>query len=333
MKWASHGDGAPRVVTKLRPAWHASLEAELESLNRWFRGRFVPEPAPTDEVVPAKKYHDLDYLRAAIIRGKFTTASPPLDPTGENIDVDIRIAVSRFTRQYSSSLHAVALTALANGVGIDCSADRVRVIVRANIPFLCVVDVPEGEPLRCAERPTSWPVEGKELATLGELRAFVWRKLYAENLAPLFERVLAVTKVSTDLCWTNAAEWVANVSDAADEYLDPERARPYYEDRVALLAAPQVPGIPGPNPLRGLMDWPAYDAPDFPHGVQTRRICCVTYMLPDRMGRLCQNCGFLPLDDRAALIRERHNVPMGTPGGPAEKHSITVGRRKLGLDK
>lgn len=319
-------------MTKVRPAWHASLESELESLNRWFRGRFVPEPASTDEVIPALRYHDLEFLRAAILRGKFTTASPPIDPNGENIDVDIRIAVSRFTRQYSSSLHAVALTALANGVGIDCSAARTRVIVRSNIPFLCVVDVPEGEPLRCAERPTTWAVEGRELGTLRELREFVWRKLYAENLQPLFERVLAVSKVATDLCWTNAAEWVANVSDAADEYLDVERARPYYEDRVALLSAPSIPGIPGKNPLANLIDWAPVDAADFPHGVQTRRICCVTYMLPDRTGRLCQNCGFLPLQDRVALIRERHNVPMGTPGGPAEKHSISVGRKRLGLD-
>jgi len=321
------------LVAAARPAWHASLEGELERLDRWFRGRFVPEPAATDEVVPALQYHDLDYLRAAIMRGKFTTASPPIDPSGEHVDVDIRIAVSRFTRQYSSSLHAVALTALANGVGIDCSAARTRVIVRANIPFLCVVDVPEGEPIRCAERPTTWPVQGREVATLRELREFVWRKLYAENLAPLFERVLAVSKVSTDLCWTNAAEWVANVSDAADEYLTPEEARPYYEDRLALLSAPSLPGIVGPNPLAGLVDWPAFDAPDFPHGVQTRRICCVTYMLPDRLGRLCQNCGFLPIPERVAMIRERHGVPMGTPGGPAEKRAIAVGRRKLGLDK
>jgi hypothetical protein len=320
------------MVTAARPAWHASLEGELERLDRWLRGRFVPTPAPTDEVVPAMQYHDLDYLRAAISRGKFTTMSPPMNADGESIDVDLRIAVSRFTRQYSSSVSAVALTALANGVGLDCSAARCRVIIRANIPFLTVLDVPEGEPLRCAERPTTWLVEGREVATLGELREFVWQKLYAENLAPLFARTLEVTKVSTNLCWTNAAEWVANVSDAADEYLTPEEATPYYEDRLALLDAPTIPGIPGANPLRGLMDWQPYDAQDFPHGVQTRGICCVTYMLPDRLGRLCANCGFLPLQDRVDLIRERHGKPMGTPGGPAETHSIAVGRRKLGLD-
>jgi hypothetical protein len=288
------------MVTAARPAWHASLEAELEKLDRWMRGRFVPEPAPTDEVVPALRYHDLDYLRSAIARGKFTTMSPPMDADGESIDVDLRIAVSRFTRQYSSSVSAVALTALANGVGLDCSAARCRVIIRANIPFLTILDVPEGEPLRCAERPTSWPVNGREVKTLHELREF---------------------------------EWVANVSDAAEEYLDPAAARPYYEDRVALLEAPNIPGIDGANPLHGLIDWEPYDASDFPHGVQTRGICCVTYMLPDRLGRLCQNCGFLPLQDRVHLIRERHGRPMGTPGGPAEKHSIVVGRRKLGLDK
>jgi hypothetical protein len=321
------------MVTAARPAWHASLEGELESLDRWLRGRFVPEPAPTDEVVPATKYHDLEYLRSAIMRGKFTTMSPPMNADGESIDVDLRIAVSRFTRQYSSSVSAVALTALANGVGLDCSAARCRVIIRANIPFLTVLDVPEGEPLRCAERPTTWPVHGREVKTLRELREFVWRKLYAENLAPLFARTLEVTKVATNLCWTNAAEWVANVSDAADEHLAPDAARPYYDDRIALLEAPAIPGIAGPNPLRGLMDWLPYEAPDFPHGVQTRGICCVTYMLPDRLGRLCQNCGFLPIQDRVDLIRERHGKPMGTPGGPAEKHSIVVGRHKLGLDR
>jgi hypothetical protein len=40
---------------------------------------------------------------------------------------------------------------------------------------------------------------------------------------------------------------------------------------------------------------------------------------------LCQSCPFLPVPDRIALIRERHGVPMGTPGGAAEKRSIERG--------
>jgi hypothetical protein len=320
------------MVTKTRPAWHASLEGELESLGRWLRGRFVPEPAPTDEIVPATRYHDLDYLREQIDRAKFTTAHELIDPSAEDKEVDLRIAVSRFTRQYASSVSAVALTGLANGVGFDLSAARCRVIIRSNIPFLTVLDVPEGEPLRCAERPTTWPVEGREVATLAELREFVWRKLYAENFAPLFARVREVTKVSVDLCWTNVAEWVSIVADSADEYLDQAATEPYHRDRQALLEAPALPGIPGKNPLAGLIEWVKCDAPELPYGVATRRICCVTYMLPDRLGRLCANCPFLPIEDRVALIRERHGVPMGAPGGPAEKRAIAIGRKKLGLD-
>ncbi|MGH2489920.1 MAG: IucA/IucC family C-terminal-domain containing protein [Candidatus Limnocylindria bacterium] len=316
-------------MSATRAPWHRDLEAELEGLGRWIRGRFVAEPSATHEVVPAARYLDRDYLRTAIERGKFTTMSPPINVDGEDVDVDLRIAVSRFTRQYASSVTAVALTALGRGVGLDAGVDRCRMIVRANIPFLVVMDT--RDPIRSAERPTTWPVDGREVATLRELRELVWRKLYGEHLAPLFARVLEVTRVNPNLVWTNAAEWVANVSDAADEYLDRASARPFVDDRVALLERDDLPGVSGPNPMRGLIDWRRFDAPDFPHGVQTRHICCVTYLLPDRLGRLCQNCDFLPLEDRVALVRERHGLPMGTPGGPAEKHSIAVGRRKLGL--
>jgi hypothetical protein len=321
------------MVTQTRPAWHASLENELEHLGRWLRGRFVADPAATDEIVPATRYHDLDYLREQIDRAKFTTAHELIDPDAEDKEVDLRIAVSRFTRQYASSVSAVALTGLANGVGFDLSAARCRVIIRSNIPFLTVLDVAEGEPLRCAERPTSWPVEGREVATLAELREFVWRKLYAENFAPLFERIRQVTRVSSDLCWTNVAEWVSIVADSAEEYLDKATAEPYQRDRHAILEAPSLPGFPGKNPLAGLIEWvKCDDAPDLPHGVATRKICCVTYMLPDRLGRLCANCPFLPVEERVALVRERHGVPMGAPGGPAEKRAIAIGRKKLGLD-
>ena len=43
-----------------------ALIAQLGELQRWFEGRLVSEPAPTDEVVPAERYLDVDFLRAAI---------------------------------------------------------------------------------------------------------------------------------------------------------------------------------------------------------------------------------------------------------------------------
>lgn len=309
--------------------WREPLVAEMERLDRWVRGRFVAEPRPDDEVVSATQYLDPDFLRAAIERVRVAAATGIRDLDRDEAEVDVRIAVSRFTRHYACVTLA-ALTALANGVGIDASAARCRYVIRGNIPFIALVD--DAEPLACAERPNTWGVRGREVRTVSELREHVWRKLYAENLAPLFDRVREITKVSRDLVWTNAAEWCTGVSGAADEYLGGASAVPYVDDRVALLDAATLPGLAGPNPLRGLIGWDPLDAPDFPRGVELRRICCVTYMLPDRLGRLCGNCPHLPFEERVALTREQHGKPMGAPSGPAELRSIAIGRRKLGLE-
>jgi hypothetical protein len=312
-----------------------ALVARLAELHRWFEGRLVPEPTATDEVVPAERYLDLDFLRAAIARAASTQAraehytSAPEMPDDE-ADIDLRVAVSRFTRQYASSISAVALVALAHGVALDLSASKCRLIVRSNIPFLLSVDIREHEALLCTERPATLPATGPILSTLDELRAVVWRNVYAENFAPLFERARALTKVSPRLMWTNAAEWVGLVSDAADEYLSPAAAAPFVDDRVAILGASSLPGIKGPNPLRGLLSW-SEPTPDLPHGLHVRDVCCITFYLADRLGRLCANCPFLPAQDRLALVRERRGVSMGTPGGPAEQRAIELGREKLGI--
>src|SRR5919201_2208343 len=79
-----------------------ALVAQLAELHRWFEGRLVPEPAAIDEVVPAERYLDSDFLRAAIARAASTqpgaehyTGAP--DMPDDEADIDLRIAVSRFT--------------------------------------------------------------------------------------------------------------------------------------------------------------------------------------------------------------------------------------------
>jgi len=56
----------------------------------------------------------------------------------------------------------LAVAGLANGVGIDLSPGRYSVIFKNNAPSLVSIGSEyEGrEVLRCAERPTSWPVGG-----------------------------------------------------------------------------------------------------------------------------------------------------------------------------
>ena len=189
----------------------------------------------------------------------------------------------------------------------------------------------------CTERPTDLPVSGPVLSTLAELREQVWRDLYAGNLWPVLSQAIEIGAIAPGVVWTNAAEWPALVSDAAMEYLTPDQAEPFVTEAHALLDAPALPGLPGEaNPLRGRIEWVEGDGHGFPERLQSRELCCLTYLLADRAGRLCQSCPYLPVPDRIALIRERHGVPMGTPGGKAEQRSIEQGmsrpsmRRVLG---
>jgi hypothetical protein len=318
-------------VVRTSRTWQGALLRELDLLGRWFEGRYVAEPGRDDEVVPATRFLEPDYLRAAIARAHTTSfhSSDAASSEGDE-DLNLRIAVSRFTRQYASSVSAIALAALAQGVGLDLSARRCRMLFYKDVPFRASLDTTDMVPLRCAERPTTWPIDGPIVDTADELRQYTWQKLYGEHLAPLVEAVRDVTRVSRAVIWTNVAEWVGVLSDAADEYLEAEDARPILADRVAVLEADSLPGVSGPNPLRGRLDWTPYDTPDFPHGVQVRQHCCMTYLLPDRLGRLCSNCGFLPLEDRVALIRERHDVPMEAPQrGPALEKAIEIGLERV----
>jgi hypothetical protein len=311
--------------------WEGALQRDLTRLGRWVEERYVPEPGPDDEVVPALRFLEPDYLRASIARAH-TTSFHSSDATSSEGDEDLnlRIAVSRFTRQYASSVSAIALTALAQGVGLDLSAKRCRMLFYGDVPFRASLETNEIVPVRCAERPTTWPVDGPIVDTVDELRQYTWQKLYGEHLAPLLGVVRDVTRVSHALVWTNMAEWVGVVSDAADEYLPAHEARSVVADRMAALEADSLPGVPGPNPLRDRLEWVPYDAPDFPHGVQVRKHCCMTYLLPDRLGRLCSNCGFLPLEERVALSRERHGVALDVPQrGPALEKAIEIGLERV----
>lgn len=347
------------VSTTSRPTgaagWRPALADQLDDLGRWVEGRFVVEPEPSMEVVPAERFLDLDHLRSAIVRAgegalsQWNHVVPPSGQDGEEgaddqdededeelddldgsgQDIDLRLAVSRFTRHYTASLTAVAQAALARGVGLDLSPAHCRLVIWRDLPFRTILTLDDQDVVTCEDRPPSWPVQGRSVATVEELREHVWRPLYAGHIAPLFERVRQITRVTRGLMWTNAAEWVGIVSDAAEEYLGPGEAGPFVADRKALLETPTLPGIEGRNPLLERLDWVPSGEAAHPQHVQTRRTCCGTYLIADRGGRLCQGCPFMPLEDRVALIRERHGVPMGTPGGPAEQRSVELGLARM----
>jgi hypothetical protein len=310
-----------------RSDWRGHLIAELGRLGPDISSRVLAVAPSAADIVPAERFHDRVFLRRAIDDCGMSLVGAR-DSMADSAEVRPAVAASRFTRHYVSSITAAALVALAQGVGLDLSANRCVMVVRQGMPRQLLVG-PMDERVRiCRERPTTWPVEGSVVRGVEDLREYVWRRLYAAHLAPLFAIITDLTGASPRLLWSNAAEWVAQVADVATEHLAPAAATVLHKEAAAVLDANTLPGIDGANPLKGLVEWVDVDAPDFPRGLQTRRHCCITYLLPARLGRLCENCPFLSIPDRVALCREtRMNGP--TRGGPAELRSIEIGLGKI----
>jgi hypothetical protein len=314
-------------------AWQASLRREMAALGRSVGGRFADVSASRSGFVPVARLLQSPHLENLI---RCAGGLERRAAEGEAIsDVDMTIAVSRFARQYCGTVSAVALVGLAHGVGIDMSPRRCSVtLTNIELPatsrrFVVAVDLTGGEVLRCAQRPTSLPVTGPVVATVDELREYVWSRLFGAHYDRLFRQMrdLAPRVSPTALLWTSAAEAVGVLSDAAEEHLGPQAAARFVADRRALLDAETLAGVAGPNPLRGRLVWEPVGAD--PHRrVQTRRMCCLNYLLPERDGLLCENCPYLPPEDRAALVRERRTLPAGSAAGPASRRAQEVGRSR-----
>jgi ferric iron reductase protein FhuF len=306
--------------------WLDALVRQMSDLGPRVDQRVVA-PGPDDEVVPAERYLDLDYLRRAIVRISRTPlhSSPGTEPDD---DLRINIAASRFSRHYVSGLTMAALVGLALGMGLDLSARRTARVVWANMPFRVVLDE-KAAVVSCTERPSPWPSLEISVATVDELREQVWRNLYGGHIAPFFDRLRELTPMSHGVLWSNAAEPVGLVHADAYRHLGPAEAEPFLAECAAVLGAPTLPGVPGPNPLRDELEWVPVDEPDYPSGVQTRRHCCTTYHLAERAGYLCGNCPFLPLENRIELDREQRDEVGSSLERPAAQRSIQHGLKKL----
>lgn len=315
--------------------WREGIKSRVDELGRYIEGRFLLGADPDSEAVPAERFGDDEYLEKVMTRSAGPEAAAAAFAVGHSgpAALEFQAGVSRFVRHYTGSLSIAALVGLAEGVGLELTPPRSTLVIWKDIPFRIVVDLPGSAVLRCAERPTSLQADGPVLATLDELRTRVWQSLYADHIAPLIARIGSSTGISETLLWTNTAEWIGVISEAAREYLGDEAAEPYLADREALLSASRIPGIDGVNPLRDRLDWTALERDRYPYEVATRDLCCLTYMLDDRFGRLCVSCPQLPLDEKIALIEERHGVPAGVPSGAAEQQAINRGLQRPSMRK
>lgn len=328
---------APEAAASDRRQW---LAEQFDLLRRWFEGRFVAEAGPSDEVVSAESLLAGDRLEAVLVdnyqRQDYSRvrlgaagshAERHLQVAGIGLDRGLGVAASRLTRHYCAPLTTVALAGLSAGIGFDLSPRQCAMVLDDGLPFRLVLGKPPEPPALLAVLDgVNAPPHVPRVEGIAELRTLVWRSLYGDHLAPLFRHIGAATRITLALMWTNAAEWVANIHDSALEYLDDQAGAPLVAECRALLAAASLPGVDDHgNPLQDRIDWVAVTAGDGRSEVQTRRHCCLTYLLADRFGRLCGTCPYLKPEDRLALAQERHAVRMGTPGGAAEERALAQG--------
>jgi ferric iron reductase protein FhuF len=306
--------------------WQEGIKQRVDQLGRYVEGRLLLTVDPDAEAVAATEFLDDEYLENAMARASGAVGDGPVGLT-------FHAGVSRFVRHYTGSLSIPALVGLAEGVGVDVSPARCTMLMWKDVPFRIIVNLADTDVDRCEERPTSVPADGRRFESLTELRNEVCQKLYAEHIAPLITRIADISGISAALLWTNAAEWIGVISEAAREYLGDEAAEPYLADRRAILATDRFPGIDLANPVRDRLDWTPLERDAYPYEVATRRLCCLTYLLDDRYGRLCASCPQLPLDEKVALVLERHGASVGTPGGPAERQAIERGLQRPALRK
>jgi hypothetical protein len=287
------------------------LISQLDRMGPALRGRFVPAAATAGhEVQPVSGYLDLTHLERQILRTV---------PESDQDVVDRRAAASRFVRDWATGVVPVIVVGLAMGIGIDASLDRAQSVwkrwsLRGSSGFAPhALSVGDDALSVCGEcHPT---VRGVTVvSTHAELRQRVWRKLFAEHLAPLFDAVLQVIKLSRRVLWGSAAEGAGRAATFAAEQLSPDDARPFIEECDALLAADRLPGLPAPNPLSDEIHWKDIGRSDFPHGLMLRSVCCTVWTLPDRRGQLyCGTCPLPPVETLVSILGR----PAADPRSPA----------------
>jgi hypothetical protein len=317
--------------------WRDWIAGQFELLGRWFRGRFVVEIGSGEKSVAAEQFMDGNFLRDQLLIDTPSGASAdhPQDQVGgTDTNRALTIAASRLSRHYSAPLTTVAITGLAAGVAFDLSPRQCTMVYANGVPFRLFLGDAHGSPVVMAALAgiDTAPAGIRPVDTMHELRQIVWRSLYRDHLAPLYRRLATVTRISPALTWTNAAEWLAMARDSASEYVDPELAGPIVAECQALLTADRLPGLDADaNLLRDRIEWPLVAVDGQECAAQTRKICCLCYLHEDRFGRLCQNCPYLPAEERVTLTRERHGIPAGSPGGTAEQRAIARGLQRPGI--
>ena len=81
-----------------------------------------------------------------------------------------------------------------------------------------------------------------------------------------------------------------------------------------MIDGDRIPGVDGPNPMRGLLYWEP--ASEIGHTNQVRRVCCANFVVPGRTQGYCRNCDLITPADRLRMYDEWHaSVKSGSWSG------------------
>jgi hypothetical protein len=278
----------------------AELEQFLNEQLTPLRGRFkevgIYLTAPDGiEVVDGASLLDPAALRARIAA------------FGERIGTDdLRIAGVHWIGQLGYALlPPIEIAMTRAGIGLDASLGNIGIVQPDGQPAQILIRNLDETVVLPERYSGSLPVAafGRPLGTAEELRTFVLDRLFGQTFRPLIELIHALTNVSLQVIWGQAA-YEADLFFGQLARVAPEEANAdFHADRATFFARREWPVAPGPNPLYGpTKTIPVLDKESGEPTTRTlRSTCCLIYQVPT--GRMCGACPLAPKRDTVAAKR------------------------------
>jgi ferric iron reductase protein FhuF len=277
----------------------AALRAEIPDLAGLVEAaRYIVAPPPSTRrfeaciryVQDGRAEIDDDDLRAQFVpigkREREECGHGPDDP---------RADASHWLRYYCAAVATLPFMALAAGIPIDASIYR------------CAIEIEDGHPMRLLTplaKPTAEALELMGTHDREAIRAVTYGGLIERHMKPLIDRVVKVVKLDPRVLWSTVGEVLDIVTETAARRVDAAIARSAREERDFVVSAEHLPGVDGPNPLRGTVTY-ELPCPDiYPHPTPLRPMCCIVFHIR-RPEVKCRTCPLATPEERAVMWRDR----------------------------
>jgi hypothetical protein len=225
-----------------------------------------------------------------------------------------RVATANFVRFYVASLTSALELPLAHGVAFDLSIPRVSLIIKEHEAMGVVLDTDGAPGWVDRDHPNPWPLPGAEPVSASELRERAFATYFSGHLTPMIDQVAVEARLARAVLWAHVAEQIEEFAEEA-MYVASDSVREVIDaDRRLLLFGDEIPGVEGPNPVRGLLQWDDFDDPVLPRPIQMRSACCLFHQLP--RGPHCRSCERIPFEERQEKWRDWTVETYGPTGPP-----------------